>query len=506
MEIEARYPKIMRRVSGYNLDSFLGEEPVNLTKMVVGSEGTLCVVTEAKVNLVPRPTMTSLSVLHFRDIIEASEATKEVLKHGPSSVEVLDKMVLDRSRESMGQSRNLAFVEGDPGAMLLVEFYGETEAELTAKMENLKGDMSRQRLGYACVNLLARADQDMVWNLRKGGLGLLMSTHGDAKPIPFVEDPAVDPENLGEFVRRFDEVVRNHNTTAGYYGHASVGCLHIRPLVSLKSAEGIEKMISIGEEISDLVKEFGGSMSGEHGDGIVRGVWTEKMFGPEIYQAFRDLKSAFDPQGIMNPGKIIDCPPMRENLRYGPDYQAISLEQHLDFSVDTNYAGAVEMCNGMGACRKLTGTMCPSFMATREEEHSTRGRANLLRSALSGRLPEGTLTDKRLYEAMDLCLECKACKSECESGVDMAKLKYEFLDNYYKTNPRPFRSKFFAHIGRFSRTGSRFAPACQSGGGQSGGEIGFQRLAWRTPQPPVAQVRQPEFDPMVQSAANGRWP
>ena len=457
-EIEARYPKIMRRVSGYNLDSFLGEEPVNLTKMVVGSEGTLCVVTEAKANLVPRPTMTSLSVLHFRDIIEASEATKEVLKHGPSSVEVLDKMVLDRSRESMGQSRNLAFVEGDPGAMLLVEFYGESEAELTAKMERLKDDMSRRRLGYACVNLLARADQDMVWNLRKGGLGLLMSTHGDAKPIPFVEDPAVDPENLGEFVRRFDEVVRNHNTTAGYYGHASVGCLHIRPLVSLKSAEGIEKMISIGEDISDLVKEFGGSMSGEHGDGIVRGVWTEKMFGPELYQAFRDLKSTFDPQGIMNPGKIIDCPPMRENLRYGDAYQAVSLNTQLDFSLDTNYAGAVEMCNGMGACRKLTGTMCPSFMATREEEHSTRGRANLLRAALSGKLPEGTITDQRLYEAMDLCLECKACKSECESGVDMAKLKYEFLDNYYKTNKRPFRNSFFAHVRKFSRLGSRIAP------------------------------------------------
>ena len=464
-EIEARYPKIMRRVSGYNLDSFLGEEPVNLTKMVVGSEGTLCVVTEAKVNLVPRPTMTSLSVLHFRDIFEASEATREVLKHGPSSVEVLDDMVLTRSRESMGQSRNLAFVQGDPGAMLLVEFYGESEAELTARMNQLKEDMEHKRLGYACVNLLARADQDMVWNVRKGGLGLLMSIHGDAKPIPFVEDPAVDPENLGEFVRRFDEIVRNHDTQAGYYGHASVGCLHIRPLISLKSDAGIEKMLSIGEEVSDLVKEFGGSMSGEHGDGIVRGVWTEKMFGPEICQAFRDLKSAFDPQGIMNPGKIIDCPPMRENLRYGGDYRAESLPAHLDFSLDANYAGAVEMCNGMGACRKMTGTMCPSFMATREEEHSTRGRANLLRAALSGRLPQGTLADKRLYEAMDLCLECKACKSECESGVDMAKLKYEFLDNYYKTNKMPRRTKLFAHIARLNRLGSRLAPLSNWGAG-----------------------------------------
>ena len=464
-EIEARYPKIMRRVSGYNLDSFLGEEPVNLTKMVVGSEGTLCVVTEAKVNLVPRPTMTSLSVLHFRDIFAASEATKEVLKHGPSSVEVLDDMVLTRSRESMGQSRNLAFVQGDPGAMLLVEFYGESERELTAKMNRLKADMERQRLSYACVNLLSKADQDMVWNVRKGGLGLLMSIHGDAKPIPFVEDPAVDPENLGEFVRRFDEIVRAHDTQAGYYGHASVGCLHIRPLVSLKSDAGIDKMLSIGEEVSDLVKEFGGSMSGEHGDGIVRGVWTEKMFGPEIYQAFRDLKTAFDPQGIMNPGKIIDCPPMRENLRYGGDYQAASLPTRLDFSLDANYAGAVEMCNGMGACRKLTGTMCPSFMATRDEEHSTRGRANLLRAALSGRLPEGAISDRRLYDAMDLCLECKACKSECESGVDLAKLKYEFLSNYYRTHQMPLRTKLFARIDRINRLGSRLAPLSNWGAG-----------------------------------------
>ena len=464
-EIEARYPKIMRRVSGYNLDSFLGEEPVNLTKMVVGSEGTLCVVTESKVNLVPRPTMTSLSVLHFRDIFAASEATKEVLKHGPSSVEVLDDMVLTRSRESMGQSRNLAFVQGDPGAMLLVEFYGESEQELTAKMNRLKEDMERQRLSYACVNLLSKADQDMVWNVRKGGLGLLMSIHGDAKPIPFVEDPAVDPENLGEFVRRFDEIVRAHDTQAGYYGHASVGCLHIRPLVSLKSDAGIDKMLSIGEEVSDLVKEFGGSMSGEHGDGIVRGVWTEKMFGPEIYQAFRDLKTAFDPQGIMNPGKIIDCPPMRENLRYGGDYRAASLPTHLDFSLDANYAGAVEMCNGMGACRKLTGTMCPSFMATRDEEHSTRGRANLLRAALSGRLPEGTISDRRLYAAMDLCLECKACKSECESGVDLAKLKYEFLSNYYRTHKMPLRTKLFARIDRINRLGSRLAPLSNWGAG-----------------------------------------
>ncbi len=457
-EIRARYPTIMRRVSGYNLDDFLTDSPFNLSRMVVGSEGTLCVITEAKLNLVPRPVMTALSVLHFADIVEASEATREVLRHNPSSIEVMDKILLDRSRESVGHSASMSFIQGDPGAVLAVEFYGESETELTSKMEALKSDMEHRRLGYACVNLLDRAGQANVWNVRKGGLGLLMSIRGDAKPLPFVEDTAVDPENLGPFVRRFDEIVRSYGTEAAYYGHASVGCLHVRPLVSLKDSQGIATMVAISEEISDLVKEYGGSLSGEHGDGIVRGVWTEKMFGPQIYQMFRDVKAVFDPQGIMNPGKIIDCPPLTENLRFGTEYQAKSLPTTLDFSLDANYAGAVEMCNGMGACRKLDGSMCPSFMATRDEEHSTRGRANLLRAALSGLLPEEELSGHRLHQALDLCLECKACKAECDSGVDMAKLKYEFLDNYHKAHGISRRSRMFAGIHRLNRLGSRFAP------------------------------------------------
>ena len=489
-EIEARFPKILRRVSGYNLDEFLSDSPFNMSRMVVGSEGTLCVVTEAKLNLVPRPTMTALSVLHFADIVEASEATREVLKHEPSSVEVMDKILLDRSRESLGHSRSMDFIEGDPGALLAVEFYGESEVELASKMASLKEDMARRRLGYACVNLMDKAAQGSVWNLRKAGLGLLMSIRGDAKPLPFVEDTAVDPENLGAFVRRFDEIVRNHGTEAAYYGHASVGCLHIRPLVSLKDSQGITTMESIADEISDLVREFGGSLSGEHGDGIVRGVWTEKMFGSQIYQAFREVKRTFDPQGIMNPGKIVDCPPMTENLRYGTAYKADSIPTRLDFSTDTDYAGAVEMCNGMGACRKLDGSMCPSYMATREEEHSTRGRANLLRAALSGRLPEGSITSRRLHEALDLCLECKACKAECDSGVDMAKLKYEFLAQYHQVNGTPLRNKIFAHIDRISRLGSRMAPFSNWAAKSPLGKLAASRLLGIHPQrslPPFAR-------------------
>ena len=457
-EIESRYPKVIRRVSGYNLEDFLSDGPLNMARMVVGSEGTLCTVTEAKINLVPRPVMRGLAVVHFQELVRACEATIPILEHDPSAVELVDRMMLDRCRESLGFARNMSFLEGEPDSLLLVEFYGESEEELRSKLEDLKARMGHTRLAYASVNMTDSSQQANVWAIRRAGLGLLMSVHGDAKPLPYVEDTAVDPDRLGEYVRRFQEVVRYHNTEAGYYGHASVGCLHIRPLVSLKDQQGIDRMVSIAEAVSDLVLEFGGSLSGEHGDGIVRGVFTEKMFGPHIYDAFRQVKRVFDPKDIMNPGKIIDTPGLTENLRFGTAYQASSPITTLDFSADTNFAGAVEQCNGMGACRKTEGTMCPSYMVTREEEHSTRGRANLLRAVLSGALPEETLTSRRLYEAMDLCLECKGCKAECPSGVDMAKLKYEFLDKYTQANGLSIRARFFANVNTLSRWACRFAP------------------------------------------------
>ncbi len=460
-EVEARYPKIMRRVSGYNLDEPLNSDdgnPFNMARVVVGSEGTFCVVTDAKVNLVPVPPKKGLAVLHFQDMVRACEATWEILKHKPNTIELIGRMILDRCRESLGFSRLLAPIEGEPDALLVVEFSGESDTEVLDKIEKLRDDMARKGLAYACVQLTDSRDQANVWALRAAGLGLLMSTRGDSKPLPYVEDTAVDPEHLGEFIARFDQVVKAHDTQAGYYGHASVGCMHIRPLVNLKTAEGIRRMVSIASDISDLVLEYGGSLSGEHGDGIVRGVWTEKMFGPTIYKAFQEMKRAFDPSGIMNPGKIIDCPPMTENLRFGAEYTAAPMETTLDFSGEGGYGGAVEMCNGMGACRKMTGSMCPSYMVTREEEHSTRGRANLLRAVLSGTLPEDSMASKRLHDALDLCLECKACKAECQTGVDMAKLKYEFLDHYQKSNGVPIRSRLFANINRLSSLASRLGP------------------------------------------------
>ena len=369
----------MRRVSGYNLDRFLNGGDVNLSQMIVGSEGTLGVITEAKINLVPLPKATALAIAHFDRLDEACEATPTILEHSPAAVELVGEMLLERTRNSPSFSRRMNFVNGRPGAILVVEFTGETSAEAADKAQKLKDDLARRRLGYDCVTILDSAGQANVWAVRKAGLGLLMSVRGDAKPIPFVEDTAVSPEHLGEFVRRFDEIVGAHtaplpDTTVMPASDAFISV----PLVSLKTQEGLDTMTSIASEIGDLVQEFGGSLSGEHGDGIVRGVWTEKMFGPKIYNAFRQVKEAFDPDGIMNPGKIIDTPPMTDNLRYGPDYKTLYFPTQLDFSNTDGLDGAIDMCNGMGACRKVDGTMCPSFMVTREEEHSTRGRANLL--------------------------------------------------------------------------------------------------------------------------------
>ena len=458
-EILKRFPPIQRRVAGYNLDEFVGGSDFDMARFVVGSEGTLVAITEARLRIVPRPTMKALAVLHFRDLLESMEATVATLEMEPAAVELIGSMILRQARSNLEYSRLMDFIEGDPEALLAVEVIGETEAALTAKLDRLEKRMARSGLGYAFRRLTRPEDQAKVWAVRKAGLGLMMNIPGDSKPLPFVEDTAVAPENLPEFVRRFDEIVRDHGTTAGYYGHASVGCLHIRPLLNLKQQDDVDRMTSIATQISDLVLEFGGAMSGEHGDGLVRSVWNEKMFGSQLYEAFRQVKNAFDPKAIMNPGKIVDSPPMTENLRIGPGYSPVRLETGFAYPKEGDLAGAIEMCNGQGACRKiLGGTMCPSYMATRDEEHSTRGRANALRAAISGALPVDSLTSRRLYEVMELCLECKACKAECPSNVDVAKLKYEFLHHFRQANGDSLRDMIFGNIATLNRWGAFFAP------------------------------------------------
>ncbi len=458
-EIARRFPQIMRRVSGYNLDDFVNEAaPMDLARMVVGSEGTLAVVTEAEMRLVPVPALKAVAAVHFRSVVEAAEATVAALTHGPSAVELVDDTIVRRCRASAGFAPLAAFVVGDPGAILFIEFYADSEPEAQAKLAALAADLERHGLGYATVTTTDAAQQRGMWRLREAGLGLLMSARGDAKPVAFVEDTAVAPEKLPEYVKRFQSIVASHGTEAAYYGHASVGCLHIRPTVSIKDADGLRTMEAIASEVADLVLEFGGSLSGEHGDGILRGVFTERMFGPQLTDAFREVKRAFDPQGLLNPGKVIDTPAFAENLRLGPETRNTEPITLLDFSAEGGIARAAEQCNGQGACRKLDGGMCPSFMVTRDEEHSTRGRANLLRLVFAGVLPPETLASDRLHEALDLCVECKACKAECPSGVDLAKLKYEVLHQRNLARGVPLRSRLFARIAALSRFGSFVAP------------------------------------------------
>ena len=467
-EIRARYPTHWQRVAGYNLNELVngaartpggppaGPAPLNMARLLVGSEGTLVTVLEAKVRLVPRPARTALDVIHYRDMQEALESSQSILETGPYAVELTDKVILDLARGNIEQAARMGFVQGDPAAILIVEYAGGSDAEVRAKVEALEARRARERWGYASHVALDPGEQQSIWKLRKAGLGLLLGMKGDKKPIAFVEDTCVEPRHLPEFVPRFREIFAKHDTVGAYYGHCSVGCLHIRPVINLKTPRGLEQVRAIAREIFDLVFEFGGTMSSEHGDGRARSPYLERMYGPRLVQAFRELKGAFDPEGRMNPGNIVASPGITEHLRYGAGYTTWEPATLLDFSAQGGFAASIEMCNGVGACRKtLEGTMCPSYMATRDEEHSTRGRANALRAVLSGRLPPAEFTGRRLYEVMDLCLECKGCKAECPANVDMAKLKYEFLHHYHAANGLPLRNRLFGRIARLNRLGAR---------------------------------------------------
>jgi FAD/FMN-containing dehydrogenase/Fe-S oxidoreductase len=458
-EIERRFPKVLRRVGGYNLDDFVPGRPFNMARMMVGSEGTLGVVLSAKLNLVPLPKAKAVLAIQFTDLLESLAAAPVILRHGPSAVEVMDKSILDHTRKSAAlEALRQSFIEGDPGSLLCVEFYADRAEDLPPRLTALEQDLRANRLGYRYHHALDLAGQARIWSLREAGLGLSMAMREDAKSLSFVEDTAVAPERLRDYIERFLGIVARHNTTAGVYAHASVGCLHVRPVVNLKTDAGVRQFEAIANDISDLVLEFGGALSGEHGDGLVRSPFMEKMFGPTLYEAFRTIKRTFDPHGILNPGKIVDAPPLTSNLRFGPRYTARNPITFFDYE-SGGVAGAVEMCSGLGACRKtLEGTMCPSYMATREEQHSTRGRANVLRLTIAGRLGESGLGERGVYETLDLCLECRACKAECPVGVDVARFKSEFLADYWQRHGTSLEARMLGNISSLAAWGSRFAP------------------------------------------------
>ncbi|MDA1010952.1 MAG: FAD-binding protein, partial [Chloroflexi bacterium] len=457
-EIDERYPKISRRVSGYNLDAFLEDDAIDLAQIVVGSEGTLAIIVEAEVRLAPIPAVKGVIALHYPSVAAACRAVPDALAHQPAAVELVDDTIITRCRASIGYASLVEFVQGEPGALLLVEVDGASPPEVAALLDAVGAGLVRAGGAYAGVVFTDPGEQLRVWRMREAGLGILMSVRGDAKPIAIVEDAAVPAERLGEFVERFDDIARRHGTTAAYYGHASEGCLHIRPSVNIKDDDGLKVIRSITSDVADLVIEFGGSLSGEHGDGILRGVYTERMFGPRLTEAFREVKRAFDPNGLLNPGKIVDTPALDDNLRLAPWTVNSVIPTTFDWSVEGGIARAAEQCNGQGACLKDTGGMCPSFMVTRDEEHSTRGRANLLRQVLNGALPLEEATGDRIAEALDLCVECKACKSECPSGVDMAKLKYEVMTQRHREHGLPPRDRAFGRVGLINRTTRRLGP------------------------------------------------
>ena len=464
--IRAGTPRHWRRCGGYNLDRFIPDgvsflyprDPrFNLAKLVCGAEGTLAVMSEIELNLVPLPARTALALVQFDTLREALAAVPLMLEVQPSAIELLDHFGLSLCKSVPAYARLLrTFASGDPHCILITEFYGENEAELRGHIERLRERLARAQIKCTITPAIDPGLQQNVWTVRKVGLGLLMSMKGDYKPIPFIEDAAVQPEHLGEYIARIEQFCNDLGTQVSYYAHASAGCLHVRPLINTKLASDLEKLPQIAAFSAELVGEYGGALSSEHGDGRCRSWLNERFYGKELFALYRRVKTLFDPENLFNPGNIVEPRPMTEQLRYGPSYQTQPVETHLDFREDQGFHRAVEMCNGAGVCRKRTGgTMCPSFMATRDEAHSTRGRTNALRAALSGQLPPEAFTGSRLYEIMDLCIECKACKAECPSSVDMARIKFEFLAQYYRKHRVPLRTRMFAAMPAMSRFLSR---------------------------------------------------
>ncbi len=461
-ELAERFPKVMRRVGGYNLDALSGRNGANPAHLLVGSEGTLAFFTALELELQPIPPHKTLGICHFPSFYQAMDLTRHIVELGPAAVELVDRTLLDLAREiPLFQATIAEAVHGRPDALLLVEFAGEDPDEQRAKLQQLTELMADLGLPGSVVEAEDPGFQKAVWELRKAGLNIVMSMKGDGKPISFIEDCAVSLDHLADYTRRLDEIFTKHGTKGTWYAHASVGCLHVRPILNLKEETGTRAMREIAEETFEIVREYKGSHSGEHGDGLVRSEFHEAMFGRRLVRAFEEVKDTLDPDGLFNPGKIVRPPKMddRALFRFKPDYRVAPLETALDWSDWGGFAGAVEMCNNNGACRKFdANVMCPSYRVTRDERHLTRGRANSLRLALSGQLGPDALTSDAMLETLKLCVACKGCKRECPTGVDMARMKTEVLYQAARRNGLSARDELIAHLPRLAPWGARLAP------------------------------------------------
>ena len=459
-QIDARWPKLLRRVGGYNIDT-IAPGGHNMARLLVGSEGTLAFFTAIELDLQPIPAHTVLGVCRFSTFSEAMEATRHIVGLEPAAVEVVDRTMIDLARDIPAFRATVErLVDDGCEALLMVEFAGDDETEQKRRLESLADLMSTLGFPGAMMAVTDGAFQHAVWEVRKAGLNIMMSMKGDGKPVSFIEDCAVPLEHLGEYTERLNRIFEKHGTRGTWYAHASVGCLHVRPVLNMKAGGDVRKMRAIAEETFAMVRDYKGSHSGEHGDGIVRSEFHEFMFGSRIVRALEDIKDAFDPQGLFNPGRIVRPPRMddRSLFRYKPGYAPRPIETVLDWSEWGGFAGAVEMCNNNGACRKSDAdVMCPSFRVTRDEIHVTRGRANTLRLAITGQLGPDALVSDAMAETMDLCIGCKGCKRECPTGVDMARMKIEFLHHYHRRHGLPLRERVVANLPRYAPWAARLA-------------------------------------------------
>ena len=486
-EIETRWPKVLRRVQGYNIDMIRPYAPHNLAHLLVGSEGTLAWSKRIRLQLAPLPRAKALGVCHFPNFYAAMQAPQRIVELKPAAVELVDRTMLELACGNPAFKGTVErFLKGKPEAILLVEFAGDDRGEQLAKLKQLGELMGDLGLPGSVVEIADPALQRDIWEVRKAGLNIMMSMKGDGKPVSFIEDCAVPLEHLAEYTRRLTEVFDKHGTRGTWYAHASVGTLHVRPVLNMK-ADGAHKMRAIAEEACALVREYKGAYSGEHGDGLVRSEWIEPIIGGRLTAALAEVKALFDPKGLMNPGKIVR-PPRQDDrtlFRYKPGYALLPIKTALDWSEwggatdGSGFLAAAEMCNNNGHCRKFdAGTMCPSFRATGDEQHLTRGRANTLRLALSGQLDPEMGTDHSffqklwsvpisgpssiamdtLHDAMDLCVGCKGCKRECPTGVDMARMKIEFLHHYHQRHGYSMKDRLIAYLPRYASLASRLAP------------------------------------------------